>query len=239
MGNTQYKEHIYSSGNVYRGSWSGGKRSGEGTYTWADGSSYRGHWKNNLQDGFGVMSFPNGNVYEGEFKGNNPSGDGVLRTKNNESIAGTWQFTGRSFPTGSQNYPVGTFLLNVSVTNNLTGESVQYQGQASLHLQTGLLVLPGMPAPEISAYSDGDYMPVAPFVVADNDSFGELAQAVTVPDNEQRLIDAEERAEFPMVVLDNGTPAVAYGVQDSALNVRPAANPNPVPYNPIDPRNYF
>ena len=47
-----------------------GKKSGKGTYKWADNSIYDGNWLDNNIEGFGEYRWPDNRVYIGEWKEN-------------------------------------------------------------------------------------------------------------------------------------------------------------------------
>lgn len=121
----------------------GKKREGKGQLTWPDGTQYEGDFKKNKLEGIGKMIFPNGNVYEGSFVKNNIHGAGKLTTLNNETINGFFQFRRRFITTDGYNKPVGEYVLNVSVTTS-EGHTKGYHGPATLHIESGLVVLPGM-----------------------------------------------------------------------------------------------
>uniref|UniRef100_A0A7S2RAH0 MORN repeat protein n=1 Tax=Mucochytrium quahogii TaxID=96639 RepID=A0A7S2RAH0_9STRA len=239
------KTHRYPSGNVYTGQMKKGKRWGQGTYKWRDGTQYTGEWVNNEQCGMGVTNFPNGNLYEGQFEHNNPCGVGKLTTMNKEVIEGTWTCMGRS-SNGPMAHecPVAKYELAVTVTDIESGRVTRYHGPATLHLQTGLVVLPGMDNPSMSV------MPYATAVIAENgrELFSSaIAQpvagnvpVVAVPvdsknDLEQRLIDAEEQEEREAYAVQSDT--IAYGVQDQALGPKPVHAHGKVEL--LNPRTYF
>ena len=60
---------IYANGDIYKGEWNEGKRSGKGFWKSLKGDySYEGDWKNGLPDGFGIMIYKNGTREQGKFK---------------------------------------------------------------------------------------------------------------------------------------------------------------------------
>ncbi|GBG25695.1 Phosphatidylinositol 4-phosphate 5-kinase 5 [Hondaea fermentalgiana] len=240
------RRHTYPSGNVYEGQWKRNKRHGRGTLTWTDGTTYTGDWRHNKQEGFGVMRFRNGNVYEGEFEDNNFSGQGTLRTSNGEIVAGQWEFLGRSNSSLTSQYSVvGKYRLNVTITDCATDQQQGYSGLATVHLDTGLVVLPNMPSPDLA---------VMPYVVAVAAETNETTvDAVATPVTaaaaearvfndqaalEQRLINAEEHEEMATAPVASGT-SVAYGVHDPALDSRPLNRPPSQKVEVFNPRNYF
>ena len=55
---------------TYEGTLQDGKRSGNGTFMWADGTSYAGAWADDQINGEGVVTTPNGTTWTGSFAGN-------------------------------------------------------------------------------------------------------------------------------------------------------------------------
>jgi len=53
---------------LYEGNFEKSKKSGIGTFRWADGTVYKGEFKNNTMNGFGIIIYPNKNIYKGEVK---------------------------------------------------------------------------------------------------------------------------------------------------------------------------
>ena len=62
----------FDNGGVYKGTFRGGLRHGQGTYTLPDGYEYTGAWVDGEIEGRGVARFPNGSIYEGEFARGKP-----------------------------------------------------------------------------------------------------------------------------------------------------------------------
>ena len=54
-----------ANGDIYKGSFVDGKKSGFGRYIWNNGTVYVGHFENNLYHGEGAMTFPDGFKREG------------------------------------------------------------------------------------------------------------------------------------------------------------------------------
>lgn len=263
----KYKEHTYPSGNRYAGEWVGNKREGKGTYVWTDGTRYEGDWKNNMQHGEGVMNFPNGNFYEGQFHRNNIHGSGTLRTKNGEVISGMWHFQGRADHVPNAHYePVSKYMINVHIYDEKTGRSQDYNGQASLHLQSGLLVLPGMQDPSL---------PVMPFAIAvlaeqgrellnegtkDMNTAVAVAQPVATSNSYVQGYAApppppQQQQQYPVQatpIAMHASPygnnpqsrqnpeSVAYGYHDHALEPQPKKQATPFTVRQLlDPRTYL
>lgn len=261
------RRHQYPSGNVYEGGWKRNKRNGKGTMWWTDGTEYSGDWVNNKQEGYGTMKFRNGNVYEGNFSDNNFSGNGTLRTSNSEVISGNWHFLGRnnSNLTG-QHSVIGTYRLNVTITDVSTNQTHGYSGDASVHLDTGLVVLPNMPKPDIAllpyavavaAYEDASH-PTAtaePYLQADSFNMnapqaapgyptaagtGYAQPPSSGPGNAtlgQPLL-AGESYQGAATAPVAGSNSVAYGVSEPGMNLsRPTNQRGKVEV--FNPRNYF
>jgi hypothetical protein len=55
----------YTSGNVYEGNFSDGKREGTGVFRWENGGSYVGSYMNNKREGKGVLTSAGGSSYDG------------------------------------------------------------------------------------------------------------------------------------------------------------------------------
>jgi len=73
---TGYGQCCYAGGDVYKGLFQGGKRSGKGTMVFSQyndlirgtmESTYEGEWKLNKRNGQGVMTWPDGTTFEGEW----------------------------------------------------------------------------------------------------------------------------------------------------------------------------
>ena len=54
-----------ANGDVYKGSFVDGEKSGFGRYTWNNGTVYVGHFKYNQYHGEGSITFPDGAKQEG------------------------------------------------------------------------------------------------------------------------------------------------------------------------------
>ena len=59
-------------GDKYIGEFNGGKRDGQGTYTWSDGDKYVGEWKDGRPNGQGTDIFVDGSKGIGEFREGRP-----------------------------------------------------------------------------------------------------------------------------------------------------------------------
>ncbi|ORZ41558.1 hypothetical protein BCR44DRAFT_1423058 [Catenaria anguillulae PL171] len=105
----------WPNGDVYDGNYTGGKRQGQGMYTWKkpksryvgeyhdnmrhgqgamvypDGSRYKGQWQNGRRHGKGVYVYPNADVYEGEWVEDMKQGEGVYTfVTTGSKIKGIW-----------------------------------------------------------------------------------------------------------------------------------------------------
>ncbi|ALS63722.1 MORN repeat-containing protein [Pandoraea apista] len=65
-----------------------GKRTGFGTYTWANGNRFEGQFTNNDRTGKGKLIWTNGDVYEGDFVVSKRTGKGKLTWANGDSYEG-------------------------------------------------------------------------------------------------------------------------------------------------------
>ena len=88
----------YDNGDVYDGEWKGGKKEGQGTYTWPNEVRYEGNWVDDSMSGLGVFHYPNGNRFEGEFRNGRQNGKGVLIYSNGIRYAGSWKDGNRYGP---------------------------------------------------------------------------------------------------------------------------------------------
>ncbi|ANS03893.1 hypothetical protein [uncultured Mediterranean phage uvDeep-CGR2-AD3-C191] len=68
--------YTYNNGK-YVGEYRNGKRTGQGTYTFASGSKYVGEWRNGQEHGQGTYTFANGDKYVGEFRNAKKHGQGT------------------------------------------------------------------------------------------------------------------------------------------------------------------
>ena len=109
----------FPSGDAYTGPYQGGKRQGQGTYTWnkAEGSrtagaQYTGEYKEGQRHGTGVMRYPDGSKFTGEWKANKREGQGTYVYKSGDRYCGTWAGDKKAGP--------GTYLYAASQTQ-LTG----------------------------------------------------------------------------------------------------------------------
>lgn len=199
----------------------GDKRHGYGTYTWSDdGCFYTGKWENDKMHGKGKMTFKNGNAYEGEFYKNNMHGIGSLTTASGEEIKGAFVFKRRFVTTKGNRYPVGEYSLDVDIIAKDL-RSHEYRGAATIHLFTGLLVLPNMqdPNPDTSIYEAA--LVVDP--ISDKDSpVVAIAEAKAVEDEPVNFATFQ-----PLTKKTEGT-GIKFGEQDESYNqeVRRKHDPN-------------
>lgn len=182
-----------------------------------------------------------------------------MHIANGERISGIWEFQGRADNIDTRyTQPVGRYLLNVTVHDEKTNRAQQYIGPATLHLTSGLVVLPGMndPSEPIFAYAvaikndDGELRKVDYVAEATPVALGSNAQPF-VPITSNGAVQQPPVASMgsipagpvasavPEAPLQQA-PGVAYGFHDPALNTDPnrqyAARPR---YHFLDPRNYF
>ncbi len=70
-----YGVYQFAGGDLYKGNWLNGLKSGTGTYTWADGSSYTGDWLKDMMHGEGTFLDTDGTVMTGPFENDEYLGD--------------------------------------------------------------------------------------------------------------------------------------------------------------------
>lgn len=69
----------YPNGDIFEGSYYGGKRHGFGKYTFTkDAATYEGNYTDNQKAGFGTMSFPDKSSYTGLILHGRPYCDSLL-----------------------------------------------------------------------------------------------------------------------------------------------------------------
>jgi len=263
MGNTPIREGSQeTAGYSYKGQMKGSKRHGKGWMKWSDGAIYEGWFKDNMLHGDGQMSFPNGNMYIGRWHQNNPHGKGVITTMNGERIEGYYTFRGRaSHVPNAYHEPVAKYHVSVNVLDTKTHRAMQYDGPATLHLRSGLLVLPGMNDPNepVFAYAEAvlvdkgkdllksgfeNNAPQAVPVALSGAATKTLQSGPGSYMNEQYYDtpatttgnDGLPLAQHLPDVGANGQTSVAYGYHDEALNEK-VVKPRPV--NILNPRNYY
>ena len=95
--NTMFKfgTMIWKTHGRYEGNYENNKRSGQGTYSYADGAKYEGQWQNNQYYGHGVYTFAPDDVYkrervEGDFE-NDDWKFGTLIWKSGEKYVGQFK----------------------------------------------------------------------------------------------------------------------------------------------------
>ena len=93
MGNIMVKEQLLMGkgkwkGDKYIGEFNGGKRDGQGTYTWSDGGKYVGEWKDGRPNGKGTWTYSSGWKYSGEMK-NGEKWNGTTYDKEGK-VVGNW-----------------------------------------------------------------------------------------------------------------------------------------------------
>jgi len=148
-------------------------------------------------------------------------------------------FKQRMVTTDGPKYPVAEYDLDVDVTSS-NGSKQKYQGVATLHIYTGMLVLPGMAKPDAPIFDA--------IVVVDpiTDSKSQFAVAENVPINAIPVAQAVPIAEGQVVQASGGeaitaeegmVTGVAFGKQDEAYEKEVRFKSRA--YNPLNPKNYF
>ncbi len=77
------------------GQWKENKKHGKGTYIWGPASKwagdiYKGDYVDGNRTGQGIYNYANGNVYEGQFKENKMHGKGKMKYANGTVKEGMW-----------------------------------------------------------------------------------------------------------------------------------------------------
>ncbi|KAA1174862.1 PEGA domain-containing protein [Marinobacter salinexigens] len=75
----------------YQGHFMDGQFSGEGTAWYPDGSRYEGDWEQGQRSGEGAWRDADGTYYSGEFEGDQFNGKGTLTMANGDILTGNWQ----------------------------------------------------------------------------------------------------------------------------------------------------
>ncbi|MBQ7850344.1 MAG: hypothetical protein IJ343_11515 [Clostridia bacterium] len=111
----------WSSGNVYRGDWIWGKRTGVGYYTQPDGASYIGTYEDGSRSGRGTQTWASGNSYTGDFVDNERTGKGAFTWANGSSYSGDF-INGARTGKGSYTWANGNMYVGDFVDNVRTGD---------------------------------------------------------------------------------------------------------------------
>jgi|SRR5690554_2412075 len=77
--------YYYANGDIYKGSFVDGKKSGVGYMEYITDCIYYGEFEDDLMHGFGYMEWPNGDQYLGEWKNGDPEGFGRKEFWNTEN----------------------------------------------------------------------------------------------------------------------------------------------------------
>ena len=86
-----YAEYYWDVGDVYKGDFEDGTRTGTGTYTWACGDIYEGDFVNGERTGSGTYTWANGDVYEGGFTDGQLNGEGSIVWASGARYTGSWE----------------------------------------------------------------------------------------------------------------------------------------------------
>ncbi|XP_064402327.1 MORN repeat-containing protein 2-like isoform X2 [Halichondria panicea] len=78
--------HSFSSGLVYKGTWSKDKMNGTGELIHPNDCTYKGTFVENEYHGSGVFQWPDGSMFTGQFTSNRISGNGEFK----DSAGRTW-----------------------------------------------------------------------------------------------------------------------------------------------------
>jgi hypothetical protein len=93
LDNGRYTISLYSIDFVQNG-----RKSGYGTYFYANGDSYEGDWKHSSKEGFGVYTYKNGDFYKGRWVNDEQTDFGIFKWCNGDSFAGLWSNDDRNGP---------------------------------------------------------------------------------------------------------------------------------------------
>lgn len=81
----------FANGDTYTGAYVGGKRQGQGVYTWSNPSaSYTGEWQAGKRHGTGTMTYPDKSKYEGDWVDGQRHGRGLYSYSNGDRFLGTF-----------------------------------------------------------------------------------------------------------------------------------------------------
>jgi len=58
--------NVFPNGDIYKGAYKEGKRSGQGMYVWKSGGKYVGEYDAGERNGKGTLWYPDGGIYEGK-----------------------------------------------------------------------------------------------------------------------------------------------------------------------------
>lgn len=86
-----YAEYYWDVGDIYKGDFEDGTRTGTGTYTWACGDIYEGDFVNGERTGSGTYTWANGDVYEGGFTDGQLNGEGSIVWASGARYTGSWE----------------------------------------------------------------------------------------------------------------------------------------------------
>ena len=67
------------------------RRSGWGTFIWANGDRYDGEWKRDMPHGQGTLVWADGSRYEGHWERGQRKGKGTYFSSKGYSITGEWK----------------------------------------------------------------------------------------------------------------------------------------------------
>lgn len=116
---------VFPSGDSYEGEYVGGKRDGEGTYTYAAPppgedeeakpplGSYSGRWLQGAKDNLGTLTYSSGHKYQGTWKEGKYDGDGTMFYPNGDIYSGRW--------VNGAKHGLGTYIFKATTTK-VTGE---------------------------------------------------------------------------------------------------------------------
>lgn len=85
-------EHVFPSGNIYRGEWKDGKFDGPGEMTFPSGNRLTGYFSDSGRKVVGTLNWPSGAKHVGEFLMGRPHGNGTrYRSDGSVALSGIWK----------------------------------------------------------------------------------------------------------------------------------------------------
>lgn len=85
-------EHVFPSGNIYRGEWKDGKFDGPGEMTFPSGNKLTGYFSDSGRKVVGALNWPSGARHVGEFLMGRPHGNGTqYRPDGSVALSGIWK----------------------------------------------------------------------------------------------------------------------------------------------------
>jgi len=90
LGRVQYQD-----GHTYDGGWLNDEIHGQGLETWPDGEEYSGSYQYGFKHGKGVYKYSSGHIYDGEFLSDTKHGIGTCKWPNGDIYHGEYKYGAR------------------------------------------------------------------------------------------------------------------------------------------------